>query len=105
MKPGINAVFVFLSKDKIGYRLFELGFRRNGIVKSCDSGRSCLILDRFITLESKNLTEICSHLQPKRFLQQAKTCLNRTISRSHYDLMDPRHNHYIWSILKRHVRF
>ena len=41
---------------------------RNKIVKSCDSSRFWLIVERLITLESKNLTEIGLDLQFKRFL-------------------------------------
>ena len=50
------------------------------------------VLDRLTTIENKNLTEIPSDLQPKNILSQflksirPVTCLDRTISRSHYDL-------------------
>ena len=38
------------------------------IVKSYDSSRFWLIVERLITIENKTLTEIGSDLQPKRFL-------------------------------------
>ena len=41
---------------------------RNGIVKSCDSSRFWLIVERLITFENKYLTKIGSDLQLKRFL-------------------------------------
>ena len=41
---------------------------RNGIVKSCDSSSFWLIVERLITVENNNLTEIGSNLQPQRFL-------------------------------------
>ena len=41
---------------------------RNGILKSCDSGCFWFNVERLIKNENKNLTEISSDLQPKRFL-------------------------------------
>ena len=38
---------------------------RNGIVKSCDSSRFWNIVEKLATIESKNITEISSDLQPK----------------------------------------
>ena len=52
-----------ISGHKIWYPL-----DRNGIVKSCDSSRFWLIIERLITFEYENRTEIGSDLQPKRFL-------------------------------------
>ena len=40
---------------------------RNRIVKSCDS-RFWFMVERLITIENRNRTEIGSDLQPKRFL-------------------------------------
>ena len=41
---------------------------RNEIMKSCVSSRFWLIVERLITVKNKNITEIGSDLQPKRFL-------------------------------------
>ena len=69
-------------------------------MKSCNSSRFWLIVERLITLESKILIKISLDIQLKRFcrkflqtfVQQAKTCLDRTISPSRIDLMEIR-NH------------
>ena len=48
---------------------------RKGIMKSCDSSRFWLIEERLITTEMKNLAEIGSYLQAKRFLSLILTNL------------------------------
>ena len=45
-------------------------FHRIVIVKSCDSSRFWLIVEKLTTIENKNVTEIGSDLQPRRFLSQ-----------------------------------
>ena len=47
----------------------------NGIVKSSDSRRFWLFVERLITTEYKNVTKIVSDLQPKRILSSILTNL------------------------------
>ena len=59
---GVSALKV----SRISNAWFPLN--RTGIVKSCDSNWHQHIVERLITVENENLTEIASNLQPKRYL-------------------------------------
>ena len=66
---GVSALKV----SRIAKACFPLD--RTGIVKSCDSSWFQHIVERLITIENENLTEIASNLQPKRCLSLILTNL------------------------------
>ena len=76
---------------------------RNRIVKSRDSSRLWLIVERLIATEKKALPKSLQLYSPRdfcynflqTFVQGAKTCLDRTISRSRCDLIETRHEHVL----------
>ena len=65
-------LFKYLSKirEYVDSLRLKPGFLldRNLIVKSCDSSKFWFIVERLVTIENKNFTQIGLDLQPKRFL-------------------------------------